>query len=317
MPYSLDGRLVIAISSRALFDLDKENTLFDKDRDERAYMQYQQDNEEAPLSPGVSLPFIKRLLALNDLRKGNALVEVVLLSRNDASSGIRIQNSIKHHGLDISRMVFTRGAPPFPYLAPLNAVLFLSRHNEDVVMAMQQDLPAGLIVGGPDQAQEEADGEIRIAFDFDGVVASDDAERVYSESKSLSEYFASEEHKRFEPLPPGPLKPFLDAIGVIQELEMERRKNDPSYVPRLRIAIVTARNAPAHERAIRTLRSWNVQAHEALFLGRLEKAPFLNVLKPHMFFDDQQIHLDSATRHVACVHIPYGIRNKSHVSPKT
>ena len=311
MPYSLDGRLVVAIASRALFDLDKENALFDQDRDERAYMEHQQKNEEVPLSPGVSFPFIKRLLALNDLRdKDNPLVEVVLLSRNDASSGLRIQNSIKHHGLDISRMVFTRGAPPFPYLRPLNAVLFLSRHKEDVVSAIRQELPAGLIVGGPDQQQEEATGEIRIAFDFDGVAASDEAERVYAQSKSLPEYLASEEHKRFEPLPPGPLKPFLDAISVIQNLEMERRRVDASYIPRLHIAIVTARNAPAHERAIRTLRSWNVQPHEALFLGGLEKAPFLSILKPHIFFDDQQIHLSPAVRHVACVHIPYGIRNR-------
>jgi len=310
MPYVLESRLVVAVSSRALFALDAENHLFDGSGDD-AYMRHQREHERVPLEPGIAFPFIQRLIGLNELRPGDPLVEVVLLSRNDANSGLRIMNSIKHHGLgDITRAVFTRGHHPYEYLKPLRAHLFLSANEPDVRAATAAGHPAGLVLGrAPSDPPGSAGNEFRIAFDFDGVIADDAAERVYQQSENLQAFFASEVDQAFQPHSPGPLKPLLDQLGRIQALESQRRKQDPAYEPRLRIALVTARNAPAHERAIRTLRSWNIDMHEALFLGGVAKADFLEVLRPHIYFDDQMRHLEGAAGKVPSVHVPYGILN--------
>jgi 5'-nucleotidase len=297
MAVTLDGQLVVAISSRALFDLEEENRVFEQS-DDRAYMKLQLERLEEPAKPGVAFSLVRKLLAFNDAN--NQRVEVVMLSRNDPVSGMRVFRSAQHYGLPIQRGSFTRGEPPWRYLKPLNANLFLSAHLSDVRAALDAGVPAAQVYPSSVHASEEHPHEVRIAFDGDAVLFSDEAERVY-QAEGLSAFQQHEKDHATQPLLAGPFKPLLAALHLLQQA------STPAM--RIRTALVTARSAPAHERAIRTLMDWNVEVDEALFLGGLEKGPFLREFGPDFFFDDQTGHIESAARHVPAGHVASGIAN--------
>ena len=307
MPFSTENKLVIAVSSRALFDLNEANNIFEN-QGEKAYMEYQWDNRKSILKRGVAFPFIKRLLQFNGSNDKENPVEVIVLSKNDPFSGLRFFNSCEHYKINITRGVFTAGRDPLPYMDAFDCCLFLSANKEDVDKAIQMGKPAGLIL--PTQAPDDpATGELRIAFDLDGVLADDSSERIYQE-RGIAEYQQEERENAGIPAPPGPLKGLIERLAKIQKLENIEKSKNTNYVPRLRITIVTARNAPAHERVITTLREWGITAVEAFFLGGLEKNKVLKILRPHIFFDDQMVHLEAASNITPSVHIPFGIANQ-------
>ena len=293
----LEGQLVVAISSRALFDFEVENQLFEQG-DDRAYMQLQLDRLDQPAKPGVAFSLVRKLLAFNE--PGTQRVEVVILSRNDPVSGMRVFRSAQHYGLPIQRGSFTRGAPPWRYLRPLNANLFLSTHLSDVRAALDAGVPAAQVYPLSAHASEAHPHEVRIAFDGDAVLFSDEAERVF-QAEGLSAFQQHEKDKAAQPLSAGPFKPLLAAL--------QRLQRDGTPAMRLRTALVTARSAPAHERAIRTLMDWNIEVDEAMFLGGLPKGEFLREFEPDFFFDDQTGHIESAAQHVPAGHVASGVRN--------
>jgi len=297
MGVTLDGQLVVAISSRALFDFEEENRYFEQS-DDRAYMKLQLERLEQPAKPGVAFSLVKKLLAFN---QGDApQVEVVILSRNDPVSGMRVFRSAQHYGLPIQRGSFTRGQPPWRYLKPLNANLFLSAHLSDVRAALDAGVPAAQVYPHSAHASEAHPNEVRIAFDGDAVLFSDEAEQVFA-SQGLSAFQAHERDKASLPLSAGPFKPLLAALHRLQ------RAGTPSM--RVRTALVTARSAPAHERAIRTLMDWDIEVDEAMFLGGLDKGAFLREFEPDFFFDDQTGHIESAAQHVPAGHVVSGVKN--------
>ena len=302
MTATLDGKLVVAISSRALFDFEEENEVFEHGEGphkDRAYMNLQLDRLELPAKPGVAFSLVKKLLAFND---GAAQrVEVVILSRNDPVSGMRVFRSAQHYGLLIERGSFTRGQPPWRYLKPLHANLFLSAHLSDVRAALDAGVPAAQVYPHSAHASGAHPTEVRIAFDGDAVLFSDEAERVY-QAQGLSAFQKHEIDKASLPLPAGPFKPLLAALQRLQQ------EGTPTM--RLRTALVTARSAPAHERAIRTLMDWNIEVDEAMFLGGLAKGEFLREFEPDFFFDDQTGHIESAARHVPSGHVASGVSNQ-------
>ena len=307
MPYNLDGRLVVGVASSALFDLSESDAYF-KAQGEAKYRIYQDERIDDTLAPGVAFPFIQRLLNLNDLRPGNSLVEVIILSHNDPMTGLRVMRSVRSHGLDITRSVFTQGQSPHAYIEAFEMSLFLSGNRADVDAAIKAGFPAGHVL--PSSATyDDADPSLRVAFDFDGVLADDHSERVYREAEGIEEYFEHEDQNSRVALAPGLLQPLLADLNRIQTLEEERRIGDPSYLPRLRISLITARNAPAHERPVHSMSEWGVNVNDAFFLGGIDKSKVLKVLRPHIFFDDQQVHLDGANEYIAGVHIPYGVAN--------
>ena len=297
MAVSLDGQLVVAISSRALFDFEEENLVFEQS-DDRAYMKLQLERLEEPAKPGVAFSLVKKLLAFNDATTQR--VEVVILSRNDPVSGMRVFRSAQHYGLSIQRGSFTRGQSPWRYLKPLNANLFLSTHLSDVRAALDAGVPAAQVYPHSAHASEAHPHEVRIAFDGDAVLFSDEAERVF-QAQGLSAFQAHEHAKASQPLLAGPFKPLLAALHRLQQ------EGTPAI--RVRTALVTARSAPAHERAIRTLMQWNIDVDEAMFLGGLPKGEFLKEFEPDFFFDDQTGHIESAAQHVPAGHVASGISN--------
>jgi 5'-nucleotidase len=297
MPYSVEGKLVVAISSRALFDFEEENRVFEKDG-EGAYIALQYARLDVPARAGVAFPLVKKLLAFNT--PGNHRVEVVVLSKNDPVSGLRVFRSAKQAGLAIERGVFTRGRSPYQYLDPLKANLFLSANENDVMGALQANVPAARVYPESAQAASRHADEVRIAFDGDAVLFSDEAELVYQRD-GLDAFTQHETARVLQPLPPGPFKPLLEALHRLQT-----EKDSPV---RLRTALVTARSAPAHERAVRTLMEWNIAVDEAMFLGGLDKGEFLRSFEPDFYFDDQHGHVDSARAYVAAGHVPFGVRN--------
>jgi 5'-nucleotidase len=302
MGVSLDGKLVVAISSRALFDFEQENQVFEQG-DDRAYMALQLQRLEQPARPGVAFSLVKKLLAFNQGPPGGGgsqPVEVVILSRNDPVSGMRVFRSAQHYGLPIQRGSFTRGQPPWRYLKPLHANLFLSTHLSDVRAALDAGVPAAQVYPHSAHASEAHPNEVRIAFDGDAVLFSDEAERVY-QAQGLDAFQRHESAKAQQPLLAGPFKPLLTAL---QRLQIE---GTPAM--RIRTALVTARSAPAHERAIRTLMDWNIEVDEAMFLGGLPKGEFLREFEPDFFFDDQTGHIESAAQHVPSGHVASGVRN--------
>ena len=303
MAVSLDGKLVVAISSRALFDFEEENRVFEQAND-RAYMQLQLERLEVPARPGVAFSLVKKMLAFNDEKEPR--IEVVILSRNDPVSGMRVFRSAQHYGLPILRGSFTRGQSPWRYLKPLKANLFLSTHLSDVRAALDAGVPAAQVYPHSAHASESHPHEIRIAFDGDAVLFSDEAERVY-QSQGLSAFQQHEKDRASQPLSAGPFKPLLEALHRLQ-LEGTPRM-------RIRTALVTARSAPAHERAIRTLMNWNIDIDEAMFLGGLDKGEFLREFEPDFFFDDQTGHIESAAQHVPAGHVASGVA--SGVNPKS
>jgi 5'-nucleotidase len=297
MGVNLDNQLVVAISSRALFDFEEENQVFES-TDDHAYMQMQLQRVDVPAKPGVAFSLVKKLLAFN--QPGAQRIEVVILSRNDPVSGMRVFRSATHYGLPIVRGTFTRGRPPWQYLKPLHAHLFLSAHLPDVRAALDAGVPAAQVYPQAAHASDRHPNEVRIAFDGDAVLFSDEAEQVF-QTQGLS---AFQEHERANarmPLSAGPFKPLLEALHNLQSQD--------SGAMRIRTALVTARSAPAHERAIRTLMDWKVQVDEAMFLGGLDKGEFLREFEPDFFFDDQTGHIESAARHVPAGHVASGITN--------
>jgi 5'-nucleotidase len=297
MGVTLAGQLVVAISSRALFDFEEENRYFEQS-DDRAYMKLQLERLEQPAKPGVAFSLVKKLLAFNS---GDApQVEVVILSRNDPVSGMRVFRSAQHYGLPIQRGSFTRGQPPWRYLKPLNANLFLSAHLSDVRAALDAGVPAAQVYPHSAHASAAHPNEVRIAFDGDAVLFSDEAEQVFA-AQGLSAFQAHERDKASLPLSAGPFKPLLAALHRLQ------RAGTPSM--RVRTALVTARSAPAHERAIRTLMDWDIEVDEAMFLGGLDKGAFLREFEPDFFFDDQTGHIESAAQHVPAGHVVSGVKN--------
>lgn len=319
MAYQLSSRLVVGLASSALFDLTESDSVFQA-KGESAYRDYQRKHQDNPLSKGVAFSFVKRLLSLNALSPENPVVEVILLSKNDADTGLRVMNSIEHYGLNISRAMFLQGRSPYPYIKSLDIELFLSANLADVQQAIDAGFPAGHIQEGfgqetgelnhIDTTANQDERELRIAFDFDGVIADDESETVF-QSENLDGFQAHEKEKVDVPHSPGPLKPFLARISQIQQLELEKQAEDESYEPILRISIVTARNAPSHKRVINTMRSWGINVNEAFFMGGIEKSRVISVLKPHMFFDDQKGHLDHVSHLFPSVHVPFGVANRS------
>ncbi len=305
MPTTLDNRLVVAVASSALFDLADSDRVF-REEGEEPYRLHQREHENDPLAPGVAFPLIRRLLALNGATEEEKFVEVVLLSRNDPDTGLRVFNSIEHHALPISRAVFVKGHDPYPYMSAFNASLFLSANAEDVRRAVADGLPAGQVF--PTEFVDDDEPELRIAFDFDGIIADDSAQAIY-DSDGLDIFHSNERERALEPLALGPLRRFVTEIVALQGKERARVADHPGYQPRLRVAIVTARDAPAHTRVITTLRAWGIQVDEAFFLGGLDKAAILSVFRPHIFFDDQLSHVEGASSVTPCVHVPFGAAN--------
>ena len=316
MPRKLDleRALVVGVASSALFDLEASDAVFRRDGEQK-YREYQRDHLDDALGPGVAFPFIRRLLALNDLSGDERLVEVVVLSRNDPETGLRVMRSVERHGLDITRAIFMQGRSPYRFMEPLPMSLFLSANGADVREAIRMGFAAGRVVGraADDGRAVDDDGgtDLRIAFDFDGVLADDSSERLYQEG-TLEAYQANESALADVPLPKGPLAAFLEKINHIQRIEDAKHDADPGgYERRVRVAVVTARSAPAHERAINSIHQWGLRVNDAFFLGGIDKGPVLGVLQPHIFFDDQRRHVDTASRSTPSVHIPFGELNEA------
>jgi len=295
-------RLVVAISSRALFDLTASHRVFEAEG-VAAYCRYQIHHEEDMLEPGVAFPMAKKLLALNERLGERGQVELILLSRNSSDTGLRIFNSIRHYGLDITRAAFTGGCSPYRYVSAFGAHLFLSADPSDVRMALDAGCAAATILPLVRFSSDADAGQLRIAFDGDAVLFSDEAEQVYRKH-GLKVFNASESASAHEPLRGGPFKDFLVALHRIQSLF-------PVEDSPLRTALITARGAPSHERVIRTLRTWGIRIDESLFLGGLDKGPFLKAFNADFFFDDQLVHCDSAGALVATGHVPHGVANQS------
>jgi 5'-nucleotidase len=297
MPTTLEGQLVVAISSRALFDFEEENRVFEAS-DDRAYMQLQLQRLDVPAPAGVAFSLVHKLLAFN--HGGAQRVEVVILSRNDPVSGMRVYRSAQHYQLPIQRGVFTRGQSPWRYLKPLAANLFLSANEADVRSALDAGVPAARVYPQSARATDAHPTEVRIAFDGDAVLFSDEAERVY-QAGGLAAFQEHEVARAQRPLPAGPFKPLLEALHRLQR--------EGTQAMRIRTALVTARSAPAHERAIRTLMDWRIEVDEAMFLGGLSKGEFLREFEPDFFFDDQTGHVESAAEHVPAGHVAAGVAN--------
>jgi 5'-nucleotidase len=307
MAYQIENKLVIGIASSALFDLSLSHQVY-LDSGAEAYRKYQERHLDVILERGVAFPFIRRFLSINRHFGRLAPVEVVLFSRNSPETGLRVLRSIAHYGLDISRAAFVTGQSPYAYLPAFNASLFLSANEEDVRNALASHYPAGLVL--PSRTEDdEQDGELRVAFDFDGVIADDEAETVFTRNHDVDEFHAHETQHAATPHRPGPLADLFRKLARMQRLEERAQRRDPSYKKLLRIAIITARNAPSHERVVTTLKSWGVSANETFFLGGMDKARVLAIFKPHIFFDDQLRHLQSAGGTIPMVHVPFGIAN--------
>ena len=299
MPATLQDQLVVAISSRALFDFEEENRLFEAG-DAAAYMQMQLERIDVPAPPGVAFSLVRKLLAFNSAERQR--VEVVILSRNDPASGMRVFRSAQSAGIALERGVFTQGRDPFGYLRPLGAHLFLSANEADVRQALSIGFPAARVAVGSARAGENHPHEVRIAFDGDAVLFADEAEQVF-QKKGLAAFQAHEKRKAELPLPDGPFKPLLAALHRLQQAGGSGM--------RLRTALVTARSAPAHERAIRTLMHWGVGVDEAMFLGGLPKGEYLREFEPDFIFDDQTGHIEHAARHVPAGHVAAGVTNST------
>ncbi|MGF1612385.1 MAG: 5'-nucleotidase [Gammaproteobacteria bacterium] len=309
MAVDLTQYLVIGISSRALFDLSREDEIF-RTQGLKEYEDYQLENEHVVLKPGSAFPLVKAILHLNDVVPGKRQTEVVIMSRNAAETSLRIFNSIEHYQLDITRAALTGGAQLAPYLHAFSVDLFLSLYEDDVQAAINAGVAAALLYEKPENPTDETIEQIRIAFDGDAVLFSDEAERIYQE-QGLDAFVQHEKLNAKKPLPEGPFAPLLKAISYIQS----EHTSGPALI---RTALVTARNSPAHERVIRTLRSWNVDLDETFFLGGMPKGEVLKAFKPHIYFDDQTVHCDHASRYVPTGRVPYMMRpasegNTSHL----
>jgi 5'-nucleotidase len=300
MAYDLSNYLVIGVSSRALFDLNKENEIYEKDGLE-AYCKYQLDHENDILKPGTGFALIESMLRINQIDTHQRRIEVVIVSRNSADTSLRISNSINHYALDITRAAFTGGEPVAKYLNAFDVDLFLSATEEDVQAAVESYVASGLIYDGPSDNKMDPLQQIRIAFDGDAVLFSEESEMIYQQ-QGLEAFLDHEKTNAQKPLPEGPFAKLLKTLSFLQ---FELNNNYGEDVPPIRTALVTARNSPAHERVIRTLRTWNVRIDETFFLGGVSKDRVLKSFSPHIFFDDQHQHCDAASRLVPTARVPY------------
>ena len=306
MAFPIEKKLVVSISSSAVFEMSAADDVFKHEGDD-AYRKYQLKNLHVPFEKGVAFQFIRRLLNLNKKFPEQSPVEVVVLSRNDPDTGRRFFESCKHYGLDISRGAFLCGKDPYPYIGSFNSSLFLSANEDDVRGALKEGMPAGLVL--PTKAKDEpATEELRIAFDFDGVLANDEAEKTYQQG-GLESFHNTETKLADTPLPAGPIQGLARKLAFWQRFEAKQQLKDPSYQPLLRVAIVTARSAPAHSRFVKTLEKWGLSATETFFMGGIEKGRVLRIFKPHLFLDDQLNHLTDIAEEIPCVHIPFGSIN--------
>ena len=299
MAVSLADKLVIAISSRALFDLNDSHQVYMSDG-LQAYSDYQIAREDEPLPPGEAFPLVHKLLRLNERLEEASQVEVVLLSRNSADTGLRVFNSIQHYDLNISRAAFCGGESPWRYINAFGCQLFLSNEADDVRYALDCGVAAATLVSN--KGGSSSNNQLRFAFDGDAVVFSDEAEQVYK-AQGLEAFTASEQASAHQPLSGDPFKSFLSALYQLQQAF-------PASEAPIRTALVTARSAPAHERVIRTLRAWNIRIDESIFLGGLDKTEFLRAYDADVFFDDQASHCASASPHIATGHVPHGVANR-------
>ena len=293
--------LTVAVSSSALFDLSESDSIYQNEGLE-AYRHYQIEREEQVVEPGEGFLLVKKLLSLND-QLGDSPVEVILLSRNSADTGLRVFNSIEAHKLNITRAAFCSGNSPYKYIRAFGSDLFLSTNAEDVRQALAQQVAAATLIGSNVAGNRRCfSNQLKIAFDGDSVLFSDEAERVFQES-GLDAFSRSEATSAEEPLEGGPFKSFLFALHKLQQ--------QFSYddLP-IRTALVTSRGAPAHERVIRTLRHWDIRLDESLFLGGRDKGEFLMSFEADIFFDDQAVHCEKARSHVASGHVPSGVANE-------
>jgi 5'-nucleotidase len=295
---SSDDGLIVAITSRALFDLTQSHALFEASGVE-AFREFQRARENEPLLPGIAFPLVEKLLRLNPPKPAPPRVEVILLSRNSADTGLRIFNSIEHYGLDIARAAFTSGAPTAPYVRSFGAQLFLSANPESVARALHDGIAAATILES--KAPSTSSDQLRIAFDGDAVIFSDESERV-SQEQGIDAFHRNEVERVDQPLSGGPFRGFLAALHRLQDAF-------PAEHSPIRTALVTARSAPAHKRVILTLRHWGVRLDEALFLGGRDKGPFLATFGADIFFDDSTHNVESARQHVATGHVPHGVTN--------
>ena len=298
IPQAKIDPLVIAISSRALFNLEDSHCVFEEEGLD-AYQQYQISKEDQPLEQGDAFLLVQKLLGLNKLLEESP-VQVILLSRNSADTGLRVFNSIQHYELDISRAAFSGGESPYRYISAFNSHLFLSTDGADVRKALESGVAAATIL--PSEKSVTPNEKLKIAFDGDAVLFSDDSEKIFKH-EGLAAFTENEKQAANEPLSGGPFKPILAALQQIQ------MAFPPGESP-LRTCLVTARAAPAHERVVRTLRAWNIRIDESLFLGGLDKGEFLHAFDADVFFDDQEGHCESARNHVATGHVPHGISSE-------
>jgi|TARA_B100000131_G_scaffold315808_1_gene354858 5'-nucleotidase len=293
--------LTVAVSSSALFDLTESDSIYQNEGLE-AYRRYQIQHEEQVLEPGEGFLLVKKLLSLND-QLGDSPVEVILLSRNSADTGLRVFNSIEAHKLNITRAAFCSGDSPYKYIRAFGSDLFLSTNAEDVRQALDQQVAAATLIGSTVAGNRRRfSNQLKIAFDGDSVLFSDEAERVFQES-GLDAFSRSEASSAEEPLEGGPFKNFLFALHKLQQ----QFSNDDLPI---RTALVTSRGAPAHERVIKTLRHWDIRLDESLFLGGRDKGEFLKSFEADIFFDDQAVHCENASSHVASGHVPSGVANE-------
>jgi len=297
-PLLTPNKLVVAITSRALFDLTESHDLYEQQGLD-AYRDYQMQRENELLTPGIAFPLVQKLLRLNTFTAADPLVEVILLSRNSSDTGLRIFNSIEHYKLDITRAVFTSGAATYPYIQPFGANLFLSANPENVTKALEAGVAAATIL--PSKATSSVSQQLRIAFDGDAVIFGDESERI-SQENGLDAFSENEKRLAEMPLSGGPFRGFLAALHAIQMAF-------PIEKSPIRTALVTARSAPAHKRVILTLRQWGIRLDEALFLGGRPKGPFLEAFSADIFFDDSHHNIESACQHVATGHVPIKTRN--------
>ncbi|HKY69312.1 MAG TPA: 5'-nucleotidase [Gammaproteobacteria bacterium] len=298
---TLSNKLIVAISSRALFNLDEEHEIYEKEGIE-AYTDYQRTKEQEPLAPGPAFGLVQKFLKLNEGRENkDALVEVLLISRNSADTGLRVFHSIRYYGLDLTRAAFAGGKSPYGYAKAFGADLFLSLNQDDVEAALQNNLAAATIWSINNETVNDPNA-LKIAFDGDSVLFSDESERIFQE-EGLAAFHAHEDKHAKLPMSPGPFKGFLSALEKLQ-------KKTNLSIP-VRTALVTARSAPAHERVIHTLRSWDIRIDESLFLGGLPKVEFLSAFGADIFFDDHVKQCDTASTKITSAHVPFGVRNPS------
>lgn len=307
MAYPINNKLVVGITSTALFDFSFEHEIYEQEGAE-AFRRYQEANRKVLPAPGAAFPFIKRLLNLNRLFPNESPVEVVILSRNDPEAGLRMMEAMPAHNLDISRAFFLSGADPYPYMKAVNACLYLSTNKEEVRSAVAEGHPAGYVLPCV-TISDDADAQLRIAFDFDGVLVDDEAESQFADG-GLPLFHHHETQNKDRPLKGGPLMPLLQKISEIQNIERSDANRVQDRLKAVRVAIVTARNAPAHERMMNTLKHEGIEVDELFLTGGIEKKNILDVLKPQIFFDDQLGHLEPAAETTPCVHIPFGVRNQ-------